>query len=333
MTFMSDDWTGARVPALGMGCWAIGGPFSADGREVGWGPTDDATSRATIAAAYAAGLRVFDTAQAYGTGHSEALLGEVLGDRPEARIVTKVGIGIDPARRELTGFVTDPVALRAGLDASLKRLRRERIDLVLVHPNEFEVAEAAPVFDWLSEEYEAGRIGGFGWSTDIPEKAAAHAGRQGYRAVELAANLLFRADALMAALRARDLVPLIRSPLAMGLLGGRIGRDTRFDARDVRTSDANWMAYFEAGRPNPDHLDRIERVRALLTTGGRSLAQGAIGWLWAVEPRAIPVPGMRTPAQVADLAGALDHGPLPPEVFSEIEAAMERAPEGPARPR
>ena len=320
MTFTSRDWTGADIPALGMGCWAIGGPFTMEGRAVGWGPSDDETSRAAIAAAYDAGLRLFDTAQAYGTGHSETLLGEVLGNRPEARIVTKVGIGIDPAKRQLTGLVTDPAALRAGLDGSLKRLRRDQIDLALVHPNEFEIDEARPIFDWLDEERAAGRI-------------AAYAGRDGFRAVELAANLLFRADTLLTQLGESGLIPLIRSPLAMGLLAGRIGRDTRFDPDDVRSSDSNWMAYFKGGRPNRAHLDRIEKVRALITSGGRTLAQGAIGWLWALDPRVIPVPGMRTPDQVADLAGALEKGPLPQTVFDEIEDLMQREPEGPARPR
>lgn len=333
MTFTAHDWTGAEIPALGMGCWAIGGPFTADGRAVGWGPSDDHTSRDAISAAYDAGLRVFDTAQAYGAGHSETLLGEVLGDRPEARIVTKVGIGIDPDQRRLTGFVTDPAALRAGLEASLKRLRRERIDLVLVHPNEFEIDEARPVFDWLADEHDAGRVSAYGWSTDFADKATAFADQGGFRAVELAVNLLFRADRLLSRLNEAQLVPLIRSPLAMGLLAGRIGGDTRIGPDDVRASDSNWMSYFKDGRPNRDHLERIDRVRALLTTGGRTMAQGAIGWLWALEPRAIPVPGMRTPAQVADLAGALEMGPLPRDVFDEIEALMARDPEGPDRPR
>ncbi|MDJ1007221.1 MAG: aldo/keto reductase [Paracoccaceae bacterium] len=330
---MTDIWSEIERPGLGMGCWAIGGPFSYEGRPVGWGPSDDTTSRAAIAAAFEAGIRVFDTAQAYGTGHSEALLGEMLEDRPEARIVTKVGIGIDPATRSLTGLVTEPAALEAALDGSLRRLRRERIDLVLVHPNEFSIDEAAPVFDWLGAERERGRIAAFGWSTDFPDKAVAYAGRPGYRAVEFAANLFFRADGLRPAVSGAELLPLIRSPLAMGLLAGRIGKDTRFAPTDVRARDETALAYFEEGRPNPDHLARIDAVRELLTTGGRSLAQGALGWLWALEPGAIPVPGMRTPAQVADLAGAREKGPLPRAVFDEIEALIERPEEGPARAR
>ena len=333
MTFTVTDWLGNDIPALGMGCWAIGGPFSADGRAVGWGPTDDSTSKMALAAAYDAGLRVFDTAQAYGAGHSESLIGEVLGQKHDARIVTKVGIGIDPETRTLTGFVTDPAALEASLDASLNRLKRERIDLVLLHPNELTVEDAKPVFQWLSYEHHRGRVAAYGWSTDFPDKARAYAKQIGYRAVELAVNLFFRADTLLPQLREDGLVPLIRSPMAMGLLAGRITKDTKFAETDVRATDSNWMAYFEDGRPNANYLDRIASVRDLLTTGGRSMAQGAIGWLWALDPRSIPVPGMRTPEQVTDLVEAVEKGPLPEDIFNDIENLMVRPPEGPPRAR
>ncbi|MEL7459989.1 MAG: aldo/keto reductase [Pseudomonadota bacterium] len=324
MTFKTIDWAGTSVPALGMGCWAIGGPFSMAGRAVGWGAADDATSKAAIAAAYDAGLRIFDTAQAYGTGHSETLLGEVLAGKPDVRIVTKVGIGTDPDTRSLTGWETDPAALERSLDASLFRLKRDQIDLALLHPNELSVEEAEPVFDWLDHERAKGRVSAFGWSTDETQKAQAYANRDGFGAVELAANLFFRPQALLDTLHEDALVPLIRSPLGMGLLGGRITKDTRFPADDVRAKDDHWLKLFDEGRPNPAFLDKINEVRALLTAEGRSLAQGAIGWLWALDPRAIPVPGLRTPKQVADLAGALEYGPLPAALFDEIETLMDR---------
>ncbi|KMW57556.1 putative aldo/keto reductase [Candidatus Rhodobacter oscarellae] len=327
------DWTGAPVPALGMGCWAIGGPFSLEGRPVGWGETDDAVSRATIAAAYEAGLRVFDSAQAYGAGHSEALLGEVLGDKPDARVVTKIGLGIDPARRELTGVVTDPDAIRDSLEASLRRLRRDQVDLVLLHLNDLPLDQAAPIFDMLQGLHDAGRVGAYGWSTDFPDRAAAFPEHVGFRAVELAMNVFFRGDKISDALDGSERVPLIRSPLAMGLLAGRIGATTVLAEDDVRASDAGWMQYFKDGRANPAYVARLEAVRECLTVGGRSLAQGALAWLWARSPRCIPVPGMRTPEQAAELVAALDLGPLPQAQMEEIEKLMDRPEEGEPRAR
>ena len=327
------DWNETSLPALGMGCWAIGGPFFAGDDPVGWGASDDDTSRTTIHAAYDAGLRLFDTAQAYGTGHSESLLGEVLADKPEARIVTKVGIGIDPATRQITGLVTDPAAIRAAFEESRKRLRRDVIDLALVHPNEFSVAEAAPVFDVLGDLHARGQIRAFGWSTDFPDKARAYADRAGFGAVEYAANVFFAGEQISAAVAHIKATALIRSPLAMGLLGGRITPDTEVPKDDVRARENDNMDWFTGRRMTPHYARRLDAIRSCLTVGGRTLAQGAIGWLWARHAGAIPVPGMRTPQQVADLCGALSLGPLPANTMAEIERLIKRPPEGPPRPR
>src|SRR6187399_496436 len=96
-------WTGETIPALGLGTWAIGGPFFAGEDAVGWGKTDDDVSLAAIGEGVAAGIRFFDTAQAYGTGHAEELLGRALAKHPEVRIATKIGVATDPATRQLLG--------------------------------------------------------------------------------------------------------------------------------------------------------------------------------------------------------------------------------------
>lgn len=328
------DWTGQDIPALGMGCWAIGGPmFTPEGGAVGWGPANDPLSLETIFAAYEAGLRVFDTAQAYGTGHSEALLGRALADKPDARIVTKVGLGIAPATRHITGAETAPDQIRASLEASRQRLRRDRIELVLLHLNDLPLEEARPVFDTLEDLRHAGWLTHFGWSTDFPDRASAFADLTGYAAIEHAMNLFVPATAVTGAATVASRVPLIRSPLAMGLLGGRITEGTQMPSDDVRGNPQDWNAYFVEGRPNPDLTRRLAAVREILTAGGRSLAQGALAWIWARSPTALPVPGMRTPMQVADLAGALERGPLEADQMSEIEALMDRPPEGPPQAR
>jgi aryl-alcohol dehydrogenase-like predicted oxidoreductase len=174
---------GQAIPALGLGTWAIGGPFFA-GDAVGWGETDDAVSLAAISEGVEAGVRLFDTAQAYGTGHAEELLGRALLQHPEVRVATKIGIGIDPIRRQLLGEELDPQQIREGIEASRRRLGRDRIDLVLLHINSLPVARAGPVFDVLSDLRAADAVGAFGWSTDFPDRAAAFAERDGFVAVE-----------------------------------------------------------------------------------------------------------------------------------------------------
>jgi aryl-alcohol dehydrogenase-like predicted oxidoreductase len=326
-------WDGEQVPALGLGCWAIGGPWTAGGVSAGWGQVDDAESVRAIHAAVEAGIRFFDTAQAYGAGHSEDVLGRALQGRDDVRIATKVGLAIDPARRELTGPEITPAAITASVDASLRRLRRARIDLVLLHLNSLPIAEAGQVFDTLNALRDAGKIAAYGWSTDYPDRAAAFVEHPGFVAIEHAMNVFFRADALMPVIERHRLLSINRSPLAMGLLGGKYAPDTRIGPQDVRGQNADWLAYFKDGQMAPAFATALNAVRDLLQTGGRTLAQGAIGWLWARSDCTLPIPGFRTVAQVTDLVGALDHGPLPAAVMAEIERVIPREPEGPPRDR
>lgn len=323
-------WDGAGIPALGLGCWAIGGPWTAGGQPAGWGQVDDAESTRAIHAAVDAGIRFFDTAQAYGAGHSETVLGAALRGRADVMVTTKVGFAIDPTRRALTGPDTDPAAIIASVEASLRRLGREKIDLVLLHLNALDIVAAEGVFTTLSALRDAGKIGAFGWSTDFPDRAAAFAGKPGMVAIEHAMNVFFRADALIPVIEAQGLLSINRSPLAMGVLGGAV---RVFADNDLRSQTVSWMEYYKDGTIAPDYAKRLHAVRDLLQTDGRSLAQGAIAWLWARSARTLPIPGFRTVAQVTDLVGALEKGALPPSVMAEIEAVIAREPEGPPRER
>ena len=330
---MQKIWDGKAVPALGLGCWAIGGPWTADGAAAGWGEVDDAQSVRAIHAAVAAGVRFFDTAQAYGAGHSERVLGQALKGHPDVLVATKVGYQIDPATRQLIGQDTSATAIRTSIEDSLQRLQRSRIDLVLLHINALPISQSIGVFDTLDALRAEGKIAAYGWSTDFPDRAAAFAARPGMVATEHAMNVFFRADALLAVIEAQGLVSINRSPLAMGLLGGKIGPDTRFAAQDLRSRSVDWMAYFKDGAVAPEFAIRLAAVRELLQSGGRTLAQGAICWLWGRSDRALPIPGFRTESQVADLAGALDKGALSASVMQEIETVIMREPEGPPRER
>lgn len=330
MTHPLRDFTS---PSLGLGCWAIGGPFFADGNPVGWGEVDDATSTRAIHLAVERGIRLFDTAQAYGTGHSETVLGAALKTHPNVAIVTKFGLGIDPATKSITGPVTDPEAIVQSIQTSAKRLQRDHIDLVLCHVNDMDIATATPIFDRLETLVETGLIGGYGWSTDFPDRTRAFADRPNFTAVEHAMNVFFAAEHMVPAVREADLIGLVRSPLAMGILGGKYDGAAQFAKDDVRSNDHDWMGYFKDGRIAPAFLARLNAIRDILTSDNRSIAQGALAWLWARSDRALPIPGFRTPEQVADLCGALDHGPLSQNQMQEIEALINRPAEGAPAPR
>jgi aryl-alcohol dehydrogenase-like predicted oxidoreductase len=319
---------GHDIPALGLGCWAIGGHFEIGGAAKGWGKVDDRQSIQSIHAAVAAGIRFFDTAQAYGLGHSEELLGEAIGNRPDVMIGTKVGYAINPAAKQFVGEDTSPLAIAASIEASLRRLRRDQIDLVHLHVNELSIPMATGVFDCLAELRRQGKVRSFGWSTDFPDRASAFAGINGFVSVQHALNVFFRADKLLPVIEHHGLLSINRSPLAMGLLSGKYDSASRFGKDDVRGHNEAWLSYFKDGRIEESYAKRLSAVRDLLTAGGRSLVQGAICWIWARSQNTLPIPGFKTPGQVEELAGALQFGPLPGRAMDEIEQVLDREPEG-----
>ena len=129
---------------------------------------------------------------------------------------------------------------------------------------------------------------------------------------------------MLAVCEAHDLASVNNSPLAMGLLTGKYGAASRLAADDVRSSQP-WVEYFRDGRPAPEWLARLEAIRAVLSCGGRTPAQGALGWLLARSPRTVPIPGIRTVAQAEQNAAALRLGPLREEEMTEIAQLLRPA--------
>ncbi|MEM9970621.1 MAG: aldo/keto reductase [Pseudomonadota bacterium] len=321
MTFL-----GETIHPLGMGCWPIGGAMYAGEQSLGYTRTSDAQSLRTIHAALDLGITLFDTAAAYGAGHSERLLGQALRDRPDALVVTKIGIAVDEDTRQITFGDTSPDRVLPAIDDCLTRLVRDRIDVVLLHANALPVDEARPIFDQLDIARQSGKIRAYGWSTDFSASAAAFADRDGFTAVEHAMNVFVAPPRIQAVTRDHGLAALVRSPLAMGLLTGKYDTRTKMRSGDIRASNVMVIKYFQDGRPNPEFIARLNAVRDLLSTGGRTLIQGALGWLWAKGEHVIPIPGARTEEQITGLASALRHGPSPAHVMEAIETLIDRDP-------
>jgi aryl-alcohol dehydrogenase-like predicted oxidoreductase len=122
-----------------------------------------------------------------------------------------------------------------------------------------------------------------------------------------------------------DLAAVIRGPLAMGLLTDKYTAETSPAVDDVRGAKSpDWIKYFKEGRPNPEWLSKRDAVREILRSGGRTVAQGALAWLWARSPMTVPIPGFRTAAQVEENAGAMAFGPLTAGQMDEIDRILER---------
>ncbi|MFI1399216.1 aldo/keto reductase [Streptomyces sp. NPDC020681] len=319
--------SGITVSALGLGCWAIGGEWQdVEGNALGWGAVDDAESVAAIHRALDLGVTFFDTADTYGAGHSERVLGRALaGRRDEVVVATKWGNRFDPDTRTLTGADATPGYVRQALTGSLARLGTDHIDLYQLHLSDAPLAQAAELRDVCEELVTEGLIRGYAWSTDDPERAALFAEGPHCVAVQHACNVLQDAPELLDLCERRGLAGVNRSPLAMGLLTGKYGPGSRSSSGDIRATPPVWLRWFgEGGVPAPEWMARVDAVRDVLTSDGRTLAQGALGWLWARSPQTVPIPGFRTVAQVEENAGALEHGPLRPEQLEEIDKLLSR---------
>lgn len=122
-----------------------------------------------------------------------------------------------------------------------------------------------------------------------------------------------------------DLAALNRGPLAMGLLTNKYTASTKPAQDDVRGEKSpDWMTYFKDGKPSPEWLSKRDAIREVLTSNGRTVAQGALAWLWARSERTLPIPGFRTVAQVTENTAAMQFGPLTSDQMKEIDRLLER---------
>ena len=298
------------VSAMGLGCWAIGGNT--------WGDVDDNDSIRAIQRALDLGITLFDTADVYGSGHSEQILGQALGKRrSEVFIATKFGNGKDKqiGNRSAGAFIT------RACEASLKRLNTDYIDLYQFHKNNYG-QKAEPIRDALEALVAAGKIRYYGWSTDLPEEAQAFLGGKHYVAVQQRLNLFEGDDATLALCEQHGLASINRGPLAMGLLTGKFTSGSKLPKNDIRGRKIGWIKSFANGKPNADWLAKLDAIRHILTSEGRSLTQGALAWLWGCSENTIPIPGFKTVDQVEENIGAMSYGPLRQDQMQEIEKLL-----------
>ena len=317
--------SGIEVSALGMGCWAIGGPFILDGRPDGWGDVDDRESVKALHAAFDLGVNFVDTSDAYGVGHSEQVVGEaVKGRRSGVVISTKFGYFGNESTKTLHGVNLDPAYVERALDASLKRLNTDYIDLYLLHVWEIGLSQMAPLLNALDRLVQKVKIRAYGWSTDLVDGAAAFAKRPNCAAIEYDMNVFSDFPDMVALCEGNRLASVIRSPLAMGMLSGKFTPDSRLPGSDVRGAGHGWVKYFRDGRPDPAFLTMLEGIREVLSSGGRTLAQGALAWLLGRTETAIPIPGFKTVRQAEENAKALAFGPLDARQMQEVDALLRR---------
>ena len=319
--------SGIEVSALGLGTARIGG--------LGWQRDDltvdfrqdqvDAAIRA-IHRALDLGIDFFDTADVYGGGHSERILGQALaGRRHQAVIATKFGETFDEQTGQQTEEELSPAYIRRACQASLRRLDTDYIDLYLFHIRDYDLERAAEVRDTLEDLVDEGKIRAYGWSTDDLERARFFAQGSHCTAIEHRLNIMMDAPEMLALCDEYDLASINRIPLAMGMLSGRWTAGTQLPDDDRRSE------FFEIPRFQHD-LETVRAMGQVLTRDGRSYVQAALGWIWARSPRTVPVPGFRAIEHVEEDAGAMRLGPLTKEQMLEIQRLkLDRQPAEPSQ--
>ncbi len=308
-----------EVSALGLGCWAIGGPSFSNGMAGGWGDIDDTESIKAIQRAIELGINFLDTADCYGAGHSEEVIGKAIaGKREEVVIATKFGYFSNEATKTLHGINVSPDYIERACDASLKRLNTDYIDVYHLHVSDIVVSEVEPICLTLDKLVQKGKIRAYGWSTDLIDGAKLFAERENCCAIEHCLNVLENSPQLIQLCEARNLASINRSPLVMGILSGKFNASSLLSKEDIRGAGHSWIPYFKDGKPLPAFLNALDSVKEILTSNGRSLTQGALAWIWGKSNCTIPIPGFKTVKQVEENAKAMEFGPLSQNQMDEI---------------
>lgn len=307
--------TGLKVGEVAFGAWAIGGGTVINGRPLGFGSVDDEESLAALAQAFALGVNFVDTADAYGAGHSETLVGRALKQSPlRVHVATKVGnVRRDP---EPPAKNFDPEYIRRACDRSLHRLGVTCIDLYQLHGPSMEVIENRETWATLRALKDQGKIAHYGISINGVEEGLRAIEVGEVETIQVVYNLLAREpeEKLFEAADRHGVGIIARVPLASGLLTGKYGPGHVFESNDHRRN-----------KYPPDKLaaalQRVARYRFLAEGTGRTLAQAALKFALLPKPVACVIPGGKTAKQVAENVGAA----AAPDFTDAEREAIDRA--------
>jgi len=233
--------TDLKVSEIGFGAWTIGGPAYAGGIQIGWGNTDDRTSIKALEKAFDSGINFFDTADFYGLGHSEKLIGQVFGNHSKVIIATKAGHRLDSKEQIQIDYSYD--YLKKACSESLQRLNRETIDYYQLHTARLADLEKGECIRALQDLKLEGKIRYWGISLNTyepgPEIEFFLQKKKGH-GFQAALNLINqRVLQFLPRIYDQNYGVIARMPLQFGLLTGKFNRNTRFSPDDHRKNRLN----------------------------------------------------------------------------------------------
>jgi aryl-alcohol dehydrogenase-like predicted oxidoreductase len=309
--------TGREVGVVGLGCWQLGGD---------WGTVTEDAALATLDAAVEAGVTFLDTADVYGDGRSERLIGRYLAAHPDAplTVATKMGRRADPHTAEHYTYEN----FRAWTDRSRAHLGTDTLDLVQLHCPPTAVYSRDEVYDALDRLAAEERIAAYGVSVETADEALTAIARPGVATVQIILNAFRQKplDAVLPAAAAAGVGIIARVPLASGLLSGRYTETTEFPADDHRTYNRRGEA-FDVGETfaGVDYATGVTAARDLgpLVPDGATQAQLALRWVLDREGVSTVIPGARSPEQARGNAAAAALPPLGADPTARIRAVYD----------
>ncbi|MEO9322873.1 aldo/keto reductase [Nocardioides sp. C4-1] len=321
--------TGRDVSVVGLGTWQLG----AD-----WGEVSEDDALAVLAAAVESGVTLLDTADVYGDGRSEQLIGRFRAERPDLplTVATKMGRRVEQRLENYT-----PEAFRAWTDRSRRNLGVETLDLVQLHCPPSEVIEADATYDALDALVDDGTLAAYAVSVETCDQALAAIARPGVASVQIILNAFRRKplDAVLPAAIEAGVGIVARVPLASGLLSGRYTRETTFAADDHRAYNRDGSA-FDVGETfsGVDYatgLDAAAAFSALVADAdlGLTPAQAALAWVVQQPGVTTVIPGARDVDQARANAVAGSAAPLPAAFLDAVEALYDERLRADIQPR
>ena len=302
----------SKAGRIGFGCSPLG--------EHGWGAVDRAEMMASIHAALDGGINLFDVSDVYGLGRAEETLGEALvGRRNRAIIVSKFGVRVEPGRG--TFYDSSATWIRSALDASLKRLRTDCIDVYLMHYWD-ERTPIEDVYSCLEDARLAGKIRAYGLSNANPDEMLAMvppAGRSHHSTFTLQYNLLDRQfeDIIARTITQTGFTFLSWGSLAEGLLSGKFDKGLSLAADDRRWRYRNFV-----GDRFEDNLELVRKTASIADSLDRRTTAVALRWILDRLPGSIALVGMKSRRNIESALDASGWR-LPPEALASLDALTQ----------
>jgi aryl-alcohol dehydrogenase-like predicted oxidoreductase len=316
MKYRSFDHTGVDVSEIGLGTWQLGGTE--------WGDVDESHALATLRAAFEGGVNFFDTADVYGLGRSEEIIGKFLKET-SASVFVATKLGRYPEPGWPTNFSLD--SLRAHTEASLQRLGVEAIDLTQLHCIPLDVLREGEVFESLRVLKREGKIKNFGVSVETDEEALVCLRQDGLASLQIIFNI-FRQKPIefFDTAKSKGVALIVRLPLASGLLSGKFTKETKFAETDHRSFNREGQAFNVgetfAGLPFEKGVELVNVLKAMLPEG-MTMAQLALRWILDFDAVSVIIPGARNPQQALANVKASELAPLTPELHARLKEFYE----------